>query len=225
MLLYPVFINLVGAKVLVVGTGAVGLRKLTALVNAGAGDILVLDIAPPVPELTSFIVLPNVSFMQRGVEVADIEGRILVFAATGDAVENARIAALCATRGVLCNVVTDPELGTFHVPAIARKGGITAAFSTGGQSPALARCVREEAETWLDERFGVLAVFMGRLRPLILGLGNDSADNSILFRKLISSSLATALCVRDRTIVREIVRTHLPVTLHSHIEDLLDGLC
>ena len=225
MRLYPIFLTLADARVLVAGAGTVGKRKIASLHEAGAGDILVLDIADPDDGLRLLLGRAGVRFLQRHVEAADIKGKTLVFAATSDVSENMRIAALCGEQGVLCNVATDPHAGSFHVPATAVAGDIVAAFSTGGNSPALARRIREEAEEWLGEHFSDMAVFMGRLRPLVLAGGGETRANSVVFRALVASSLGQALASRDASTARKIVRDILPTTLHAHIEDLLHGLC
>ena len=60
---YPVFLDLTGVPVLVVGGGAIALRKATGLVDAGA---VVTVVAPVVvPELAHLVAacMPSLGFM------------------------------------------------------------------------------------------------------------------------------------------------------------------
>ena len=139
--LYPIFLSLEGRACLVAGLGGVGRRKLEGLLACGPASVLVLDILRAEDlsaEAAALLTDPRACFESRTCTPADIQGRALVFAATGSAVENARIAALCREANVLCNCASAPELGAFSVPAVARQDGLAAALSTGGASPALA---------------------------------------------------------------------------------------
>jgi precorrin-2 dehydrogenase/sirohydrochlorin ferrochelatase len=168
---------------------------------------------------------PNVRAVPRRAERGDIEGRALVFAATDSPDENSRIAALCASLNVLCNVADAPGAGSFHVPATAEVRGLLAAFSTGGQSPALARRIKQEAGVWLETRYAPLLAVMGRLRPLVFGLGLPAGENAKLFRSVAHSRLDAALARRDEKRARAILLSLLPAALHGHIEELLHEPC
>lgn len=222
---YPVFLSLAGRTVLVAGAGAVGRRKIAALHDAGAAEILVFDPGLSNREAQGLASLPGVRMLRRVLESGDIAGCALVFAATGDNAENDRIAMLCAAANIFCNKADDPEGSTFHVPAHTRCGSLTAAFSTGGQSPALAARIRKDAEGWLEENYGPLCAFMGRLRPLALAQEEDSDRNGSMFRALVDSGLGNALSGKDGDTARAITRELLPEQLHCHIEELLHGLC
>ena len=112
--LYPIFLSLEGRACLVAGLGGVGRRKLEGLLACGPASVLVLDILRAEDlsaEAAALLTDPRACFESRTCTPADIQGRALVFAATGSAVENARIAALCREANVLCNCASAPELG------------------------------------------------------------------------------------------------------------------
>lgn len=76
----------------------------------------------------------------------------LVIAATNEPDTNRAIAADAAAQGVLCNVATDPTLGTVHLPAVYRHNELVVAVSTAGTDPAQARDVRDRlAAFWQQE--------------------------------------------------------------------------
>lgn len=225
MRFYPVFLALTESRVLVAGAGSVGRRKIAGLCEANARDILVLDPGLSADAVREIENLPGVSFHARSVEKEDLPGCALVFAATGDAVENRRIADCCHSLKIPCNITDDPAGSSFHVPAHASVHGLAAAFSTGGQSPALAARIRREAGEWLEDRYGPLLVFMGRARPLVLGVGFQTEQNGEIFRSLVNSGLGDALRRKDGETARNLAVMMLPASLHGHIEELFHGLC
>lgn len=225
---YPLFLSLEGEHCLVVGLGEVGRRKLGAVLAAGVGSVLALDanLAEDVPEnagaheWSALLADPRVRVERRPCTAADIVPCRLVFAATGDARENARIAGLCREARVLCNCASEPAEGQFAVPAVARCGELCAALSTGGASPALARLLRRELEGWLAPR-AALARFLGLLRPLVLAMREDTRHNSQLFRKLAASPLGEWLCAGELARCREWLGRELPPALAARALPLL----
>ena len=221
--LYPVFISLADLRCLLVGFGQVGQRKLAGLLACNPASVLVLDMAEPTAEAAALLRDTRVRFERRAFQNADLPGCALVFAATGSAAENSRIAGLCAAAGILCNSASTPGEGSFQVPAVARTAQLAAALSTGGASPALARRWKGELEHWLAPR-SRMAALMGRLRPLVLALGDDTGQNTRLFRKLADSSLQQWLEENDHENCRRCLQAELPPALHAYIAELLNDL-
>ena len=81
---------------------------------------------------------------------AALQSLSVLFVAGLDDVAAMTLAARARALGVLVNVEDCPELCDFHLPAMARRGGLLLTVSTGGRAPGLARRLRE----WLEERFG-----------------------------------------------------------------------
>lgn len=139
--LYPLFADLHGTDVLVVGGGAVAVRKARTVAAAGATVTLVApELSPAVKRLR------GVRTAERPYRVADLRGKRLVFTATDDEELNGRIAAAAKRRGLWVNTPALPDAGNFVVPATLRRGLLTAAFSTGGASPAAAAALRKKLE-------------------------------------------------------------------------------
>ena len=135
MLLYPVFLNLKGRSVLVVGAGPVGVRKARGLHAAGAKVSVVAQVfSQGLPA--------RVRRFKRRYRSSDVRGRLLVVAATDDATLNARIAREARSNGALVNRTDDASACDYQVPAGFRKGKLAVAVSTGGRNPALARRIR-----------------------------------------------------------------------------------
>ncbi len=221
---YPIFVNLENKHCLVVGAGEVGKRKIQSLIDAGAGQVVIIDNRPAATELAPLLDLDNVEFLCREFVDQDIEGKFLVIACTSSEDVNWRISNLCAGKGILCNIVDQPEKCSFIVPATVKRGDLTVAISTAGQSPAMAKRIRRELQENFGEEYASLLSLMGRIRPLMLGLGLETKDNTAVFRMLVNSDLLDVMKVHDLDGAREILKESLPEPLHENIPELLDGL-
>ncbi len=221
---YPLFLSLRDCACLVAGFGGVGRRKVSGLLACAPAVVHIFDLREPEDdEGRALLRHKAVRFHARACEEEDLRACRLVFAATGSRSENARIAALCARLGLFCNCADAPEEGSVIVPAVARIDGLTAALSTGGASPALARRWRGELEAWLAPRARMTRL-MGRLRPLVLALGRDTGQNTSIFRTLAASPLQEYLERGDLAACRAILEQTLPPVLHDRITELLDAV-
>jgi siroheme synthase-like protein len=140
---YPIFLDLRDRPVLVVGAGAVALRKTRGLLEAGAR---VTVVAPEV--LPDFDDLP-VRVHRRPFRASDLAGALLVFAATGDRAVNHRIGVAAKGRGLFANVADSAEECSFVVPARVTRGDVQIAISTGGRSPRLSADLRRKLDAVL----------------------------------------------------------------------------
>lgn len=163
---YPIILTgLAGCHSVVVGGGAVAARKAAALVEAGARPVV---IGPEIdPALEEMATAGQVEVFRRLYREGDLAGAAIVIAATDDREVNAAVSAEARRWGIPVNVVDDPELCTFTVPAVVRRGDLLVAISTGGGSPALARHLREMLETAVDDAYGDLLAILAELRPRV----------------------------------------------------------
>jgi siroheme synthase-like protein len=146
----------------VVGAGPVGLEKAEGLLAAGARVTVVApDALPAVEELAAEGVL---TWERRRYEAGDLEGRMLVVAATSDTELNVRVFQDAERRAMLVNVVDVPPLCNFILPAIVRTGPIAIAISTSGASPALAKRMKREIAAAFGPAHARLAEILNELR-------------------------------------------------------------
>ena len=163
MAYYPVFIDTVGKKVLVIGGGRVGLEKTTGLINAELASITV--ISPKLePALEEWRRLGRIEHQARAYREGDMAGFDWVMIATDDGLANAEIQAEGRRRGIWVNAADDPQHCDFILPSVVRRGPITIAISTGGGSPAMARRVREELTDYFTEDFEALGELLAEVR-------------------------------------------------------------
>jgi len=163
--LYPLFADLSGRPVLVVGGGAVAERKTRALLNCGAA------VRVGAPRLTrtlqAWAAEGRLEHLAGPYHDGWLEAAWLVIAATDDRALNARVKDAADARRILANVVDDPELSSFQVPAIVDRAPLIIAISSGGAAPVLARRLRERMEALFDPALGALARLAGDHRPAI----------------------------------------------------------
>lgn len=162
---YPLFIDLKGQPVLVVGAGNIAYEKVQNLLKAGA--VLTL-VAPWVhPSLERFS--KRITFVRRCFEPSDISTRYrLVFGATGDSALNETISRLCLEQHILCNAVDDPKHCHFIVPSILRRGFLTVAISTSGVSPTLAIQLKQSLKKWIGPEYTMLTKWLATFRYKVI---------------------------------------------------------
>jgi precorrin-2 dehydrogenase/sirohydrochlorin ferrochelatase len=158
--MFPLLLNLTGKRIIVVGCGAVGSRKLSALLEASA-TVRVIDPRPDLP------LPPGVVHIRAPYQPEHLDGVALAFACATPEV-NARVVADCHARGVWVNSATSPEEGDFALPAVVRRGELTLAVGTGGAAPALARRIRERWEAEFDGAFAEWVRILAEVRAEIL---------------------------------------------------------
>ncbi len=92
-------------------------------------------------------------------------------------------------RGLPVNVVDQPDLCSFVVPATIRRGDLTIAIGTGGRSPALAKKLRRDLEEIYGPEYGPYVELLGAIREKVLSCRRDHPDNLNLFTRIVSSPL------------------------------------
>jgi uroporphyrin-III C-methyltransferase / precorrin-2 dehydrogenase / sirohydrochlorin ferrochelatase len=195
MTYFPAFFDLAAQPVLVVGGGEVALRKVTLLERCGARIRLV---APAIePDLEARAAAGALTWIEREFEPADLGDARLVIVATSSRAVNHWAAGLAEARGIPVNVVDDPEVSRFIVPAVIDRDPVLIAISTGGASPVLARRLRERIEALLPPRMGELADWLKSLRRSARRRLRDTAARRRFFERVIDGAAARRFLVGD----------------------------
>jgi uroporphyrin-III C-methyltransferase/precorrin-2 dehydrogenase/sirohydrochlorin ferrochelatase len=162
---FPAFFDLRDRPALIVGGGEAAARRLRLLRKAGTR---VTVVAPRVgAEIASALADGMVNLRQRGFVAGDVNGQTAVFAATGLAEVDARVAEAARAAGVPVNVADRAELSSFIVPAIVERDPVVIGISSGGAAPILASRLREAIERLLPARVGKLADFADSFRSAV----------------------------------------------------------
>jgi len=189
--LFPLFADLRDRPVLVVGGGAVAERKLEALLQAGALPVVG---APELGErLHRWLRQGRLRWLQGEFDPDWLSEVWLVIAATDDHAVNRAVADAAFARRIFANVVDTAELCSFHVPAIVQRGPLQIAISSAGGAPMLARHIRRQLETLLDESIGTLAELLTRQREAIRARFPDLGLRRRFFEKLLAGPLPRLL--------------------------------
>ena len=183
---FPLHLDLTGRRVLVVGGGPVAVRRVRALLEAGAAvDVVALDVVAEMPE---------VPVARRAFDAADVEGAWLVVSCTG--VVDEEVAQVCEKSGIWCVRADDAVASRAWVPAVARLDDVVVSVSAGGD-PRRAIALRDAIALAVD--VGELPLRRGRPGAGSVALvGGGPGDPGLLTvhaRRLLA---AADVVVRDR---------------------------
>jgi siroheme synthase-like protein len=177
---YPIAIDLTGKECLVVGGGNVALRKVLALLEVGAQVTVVSSNTDPEIECQD-----GVNLLSRDYRAGDVAGYALVFAATDDRALNSAISTEARDMGIPVNVVDDPELCSFVVPAIVRRGDLVIAITTSGRCPAISKRIRQELENRYGLEYAEYIELLGEIRERVKERYSMQADRETAMDRLI----------------------------------------
>ncbi|MFQ5781369.1 MAG: bifunctional precorrin-2 dehydrogenase/sirohydrochlorin ferrochelatase [Nitrospiria bacterium] len=139
---YPIFLDLKGRRVVVVGGGNVAQRKAAALLKAGAH---VTVISPNITRrLAAWISRKKITHIRRPYRDGDLDRAAIAFTATDNGEVNQAVAREADQKKIWINVADQSVPGDFIVPALFTRRGLMVAVSTGGKDPGLAKKIRDE---------------------------------------------------------------------------------
>ena len=182
MVKYPIFLELSGRRVVVIGGGAVAVRKTQALLAAGARLIVVAERIDKM--LTVLYRNKKAELIKSKYSKDYLAKAVLAIAATNDHQLNRRIYKDCQKLEILCNVVDEPELCDFFVPAVVKRGDLQIAIGTGGNCPSYAGHIREKLEEIFTEEHGQFLAELQTLRKRIIEDVAEPAERKALLGEL-----------------------------------------
>ena len=183
---YPVNLDLRGRRVLVVGAGPVGARKVAGLLRAGA---VVSVVAPDaVPEIAND---PDVRWHQRAYRRGEAASYRLVITATDDPAVNAAVRAAGDARQVFVNSADDPANCSVTLPARVRQGDLLVAISTGGRAPAVASGLRRQLQDELGPEWATLVELIAGARDRLHAEGRST--EAVDWRPMLGSGTLEAI--------------------------------
>ena len=192
---YPIFVDLEGKNIVVVGGGRVAQRKIETLLEYGA--VVHLIARDLTPALSRYTKAGDIRLLGQEFRENYLSDVFMVIAATDDPLLNQRVSRSARDKGLLINAVDQPSECNFIVPSILRRGDLLIAVSTSGKSPALAKKIRERLEDKFGSEYELTLVLMGRLRKEILSRGLSQEENRRIFRELVDSDILEAIGKKD----------------------------
>jgi len=180
---YPIFLELGGRRVVVIGAGAVAIRKAQSLLAAGARLVVVADKTNDT--VTALCAGSDAELIKSRYSKDYLAGAVLAVAATNNHQLNRRIYKDCQELEILCNVVDQPELCDFFVPAVVKRGGLQIAIGTEGHCPAYAGHLREKLEQTFTDKHGKFLAELETFRKRIIKDVPGPADRKALLGQLV----------------------------------------
>jgi len=162
MAYFPMFMDMVGLRVLVVGGGAIATEKLEKLTDFTKEiTVIAKEVSPEADQLIKEHCL---TLYQRLYRTGDIEGFDIVIVATDTVELHQAIYEESRPYRILVNSVDNTDYCDFIFPSYLQRGDLTVAFSTSGASPAFAKRIRQHFERIIPESVGAFLAKMKGLR-------------------------------------------------------------
>ncbi len=193
---FPIFVDLKEQPCLVIGGGETAARKISLLAQAGARiTVLSEQFGKPVLDLAEryALTLTRKTFTETDISA----GMRLVVCATDNPKTNQLAATSATKRGILVNVVDNPDLCSFIFPAIIDRSPIVAAVSSGGAAPVLARLLRAKIETLIPPAYGLLADLAQKFRNPVKQAIAEPAQRRIFWENCFQGPVAERLFAGD----------------------------
>ena len=199
---YPLMLDVTSRLVVIIGGGAVAVRKVKGLLEASATRVRV--VSP-----TFHAEMPaDVERTTATYQPSQLDGAQLVFAATDSPAVNEQVVADARQRGVLVSRADDGDAGDFVTPARFQEGEVIVTVTAA--SPALAVVIRDELAQRIDRRHLKMADAMRELRPRIVGSGLAPERRAAVFRDLATDEAMTALDANQVEGLRGWIRQRYP---------------
>ncbi len=191
----PLFADLAGRPVLVVGGGDIAARKIELLRRAGARiQIASRELCP---ELQALLDEQQLEWLATSFEPAQLDKVFLVIAATDDNALNAQVYDEANARHKLVNVVDDQPKCSFIFPSIVDRSPLVVAISSSGTAPVLARMLREKLETLLPSHLGQMAELAGQWRDKVKARFSRMSDRRRYWERIFNGRFASQMATGD----------------------------
>ena len=188
---FPLFLDTKTTNFLIVGAGNVGLAKLQAILDFSSNvTVLAKDVGD---ETLNFITENNVKFLQESYQEKHLQGFDVVIAATDQKDINEQIADCAKKLGMLINVVDDPKNSNFIFGANIKQGSFTAAVSTSGVSPVLARLLKNKIATILPKNLDLLEEFISKNQILVREKLSNLQARRLFWQGVFESEIAVEI--------------------------------
>ncbi len=161
MFYYPAMLDLRGRKCLIIGGGTIALRKVAGLLRARARIVLIS------PDYTKRFkrFSGKIEMLIKPFEIQDITSDCaVVIAATNSDKINRDVSERARELNIPCNVVDQPDLCSFIVPAVVRRGDISVAISTNASSPRFSKFLKKKIGETITVEYAMVTELLAEVR-------------------------------------------------------------
>lgn len=180
-------LDLRGRRCLVVGGGTVAERKIVGLVAEGAH---VSVVAPATTDGVAALGVAGAVTISRRVFVeTDVEGSVLVLAATSDRAVNEHVSEAARARGIFVNVADNPRLCDAYLPARVQRGALQLTIGSDGEAPFVVRRLRQVLERKLGAEWSLWIDAAARFRRAVRAQGVPAAVAEARFNRFFAGTV------------------------------------
>lgn len=180
---FPLCINLEDKSFLVVGSGRIARRKLSAI-SEFTSNITVIS-----KKGAEGLAREGIKVVNKCFDYKDLEGFDFVITATGSREQDEAIVAACKSRGIPVNAADDREECDFFLPGIIKRGDLVVSVSTSGKSPAYSKHLREQIEDIIPENIEKVLDIMGELRKSLPSKVESQKERSLVYNYVMHALL------------------------------------
>lgn len=191
--MYPISLKIEGKPCVVAGGGKIAYLKLGPLLKAKAAVTVVSPII--LPQIEKLYEEGKINVLRKEIEQADYNDAFLIIAATNDQSINRKIYEN-AKDTKLVNVVSDSEIGNFHIPATLTRGKLQISVATGGASPLLAKKIRDDLKETFNESYEEYLEFLYEARKTIKNSSFPKEKKQGLYKEAIDEKYKNSLTER-----------------------------
>lgn len=167
--LFPVFLKAEELKIVVIGGGAIALEKLTALLtNSPKAKVKAVSLTFS-EEMKSFCVDYDVELIVSEAKSEHFIGQQIAIAAVNNVEVAEKLRVLAHQNGCLFNAADKPELCDFYLGSVVTKGALKIGISTNGQSPTIAKRIKELFQAHIPNEIDESLVQLQQLRGHLKG--------------------------------------------------------
>ncbi|MDF0728039.1 NAD(P)-binding protein [Cytobacillus sp. S13-E01] len=180
--MYPVTLKIEDKPCVVVGGGAIAFLKIGPLLQAKAA---VTVVSPKIiQEIEQLYLEGEINVIRKEIEYADYKDAFLIIAATNFPEINREIYENTKDTKLI-NVITDSEIGNFHIPATLTRGKLQISVATGGASPMLAKKIRDNLKERYDDSYEEYVEFLHDARIKIKHSSLSKEEKRKLYKEAI----------------------------------------
>jgi precorrin-2 dehydrogenase/sirohydrochlorin ferrochelatase len=175
---YPVSLNLVGRKCVVIGASddREAIDKAAALRESGAHLHWITDVG--------------------GLRDTDVADAFFVISTPQDTVLSARLRKLADERGFLLCCIDQPDFGFVAMAAIAKAGPVRVAISTTGLAPRVGKILKEALQRAMDSRFARFVDVLAKKREEVRVLHPSPGESPVRRQAMIEAAEGFAADVK-----------------------------
>ncbi len=197
---FPAFFRVAQKRVAVFGNGDEAFAKVRLLLNTEASIVVYAD--DPEAEFAEYLRARGVEHVAAPFAPKQLEGAILVFAATGDAASDQSIVFAARESKIPANAVDQPDFCDFFTPALVNRAPVAVAIGTEGAGPVLAQMIRAQIDQLLSPSLGVVASLAASYREAVDRLVPRGVARRMFWRRFFQGPVADKVAGGDLAAAR-----------------------